>query len=116
MAYPLWAIVSAGLFVALLGAEDRARPAGRVTPAEAKAVALAHLRSLDGARFGAYHVIDANVYRDVSRNESVWIVICDSTPRSALSKAVVVDLDAATGEVVRTRRPAGARLEELPIP
>jgi hypothetical protein len=113
--YPLWALLCAAMFGALLGEEDRARPAGRLTPAEAKTIALAHLRSIDEERFGNYHVIDANAYRDVSRGERVWIVICDSTPRSALAKAVVVDLDTATGSVVRTRRPVSPRLEEFPI-
>lgn len=114
--YPAWALVCALLFVALRDAPDPARPTGRVSPLEAKAAALAHLRAFDAERFAAYHVVDAGVYSDPKRREKVWVVLCDATPRSALSRAVIVDLDAGTGRVVRTRRPAGVPIEEIAIP
>lgn len=87
-----------------------------MTPDDAKLAALSHLRSFDSDRFDSYHVIDAAVYRDVKRDAKVWVVICDSTPRSALARAVVVDIDAASGEVIRSRRPSEAEIEEFPIP
>jgi hypothetical protein len=87
-----------------------------MTPEIAKTNALSHLRSFDPARFETYHVIDAGVYRDPELDEKVWVVICDTTPRSSLVRAVVVDLDATSGEVIRTRRPAGIEVEEFPIP
>jgi len=114
--YPAWALVCAMAFVALTGAADPSRPSGRVSPEDAKASALGHLREFDRERFVSYHVIDAGVYRDVQRDEKIWVVLCDTTPRSALARAVVVDLDADSGRVVRTRRPAGVPLEEFPIP
>lgn len=87
-----------------------------MTPAEARLAALEHLREFDPVRFADYHVIDAAVYRDLELDQRVWVVICDSTPRSALARAVVVDLDAATGNVMRSRRPSATPVEEFPIP
>ena len=114
--YPAWIVVCALLFLVLRDAPDPSRPSGRMTPAQARVTALEYLAKYDAARFGTYHVIDAAVYRDVQRDERVWVVICDSTPRSALKRAVIVDLEADTGEVVRTRRPAATPIEEFPIP
>ena len=114
--YPAWVLVCAVLFLMVRDAPDPSRPSGRMTPEKARLTALSHLRAFDAARFGEYHVIDAAVYRDLELDERVWVVICDSTPRSALRRAVVVDLDANDGVVIRTRRPASTPIEEFPIP
>jgi len=114
--YPAWLLVCAISFYALRSAPDPARPSELFTPTTAREEALGHLREFDPTRFDDYKVVDAGVYRDPASGERSWIVLCDTVPRSALKRAVVVDLDARSGKVLRTRRPAGVPVEDFRIP
>jgi hypothetical protein len=72
---------------------------------EAGQHALAALRRSDPARFGTYEVVHVTWAReDEIGSKSRWIVLCDAPQRSALERAIVVEIDPATGEPLRLRR------------
>jgi hypothetical protein len=96
--YVLWTILCAALFLALANREDPSRPHGRILNNDAANLALAALRTTaaDGARFEVVHV----AYEDHK-----WIVLCDRVPHTALREAVVVELRASDGALLRIRKP-----------
>ena len=93
--YPAWIFVCAVLFIALRGAEDPSRPRGRVLSNDAAAIAV---RVLDQRRYEAVHVA-------LSDDRKRWIVLCDAVPHTALQRAIVVELDAASGKLLKVRAP-----------
>jgi hypothetical protein len=97
--YPAWILVCAVLFLALRGADDPSRPRGRVLSNDAGAIAVRVLRTQAQYRgFEAVHVALSDDHRS-------WIVLCDAVPHTALQRAVVVELDAASGKLLKVRAP-----------
>jgi hypothetical protein len=102
--YILWIAVCGVLFVALRGAEDPSRRSGRILSNDAGDLAIAVLRQQGRRGYEAVHVAYAR--RGEGGAENRWIVLCDGVPHTALREAVVVELDAKTGALLRIRRPA----------
>jgi hypothetical protein len=103
MIYGLWIAICAILFLALSGVRDRSRPNGRILSNDAgKMAEQVLLRS--GRTYRGYHVVHI---ADPERGDADprFIVLLDSEPRSALSQAVVVELRARDGALVRMRKP-----------
>jgi hypothetical protein len=107
-AYFAWAGLCAAAFVALGDAEDPSRPRGRISPYFAEIVALDHLESLDENAYAGFETVDSAIYRDPVSGRRIWLVLCDDEQPTRLARAVVVEIDAASGRVIRTRRPGGA--------
>ena len=103
----VWAALCAFAFVALGGADDPSRPRGRISPYQAEIAALEHLRSVDTSAYARFETVDAAIYRDPSNGRRAWLVLCDDEVPTRLGHAVVVEIDAESGEVIRTRRPGG---------
>jgi hypothetical protein len=97
--YPAWILACVVLFLALRGAEDPSRPRGRVLSNDAGAIAVRIVRTLPQYRgYEAVHVALSDDHRS-------WIVLCDAVPHTALARAVVVELDAANGKLLKIRSP-----------
>ena len=105
--YAGWILLSACLFFALRHAEDPSRRHGRIlsTDAGTRAEAILHEQGLLG--YEAVHVAYAG--RGEGEREARWVVLCDKVPHSALRDAVVVELDAANGALLRIRPPVKRR-------
>jgi len=97
--YPAWILVCAVLFLALRGANDPSRPRGRVLSNDAGAIAVRILHTQPQYRgYEAVHVALSDDHRS-------WVVLCDAVPHTALQRAIVVELDAANGKLLRIRAP-----------
>ena len=104
--YPAWIVVCAILFFALRPLGDPARPPGLIGPAKAEELALQILRDDQGSEYASYQVINAAFAGEREIGPPArWIVLLDSPSSSALRQAVVVELDAASGELIRIREP-----------
>ncbi|HYM62334.1 MAG TPA: hypothetical protein VEZ11_15735 [Thermoanaerobaculia bacterium] len=104
--YVGWIAICGVLFVALSGAEDPSRRRDRILSDEAGTRALAILQKNDRARYRDYEVIHvAYAGKGEGAAEARWTVLCDRDPRSGLREAVVVELDAKDGRVLRIRAP-----------
>ena len=66
---------------------------------DAGAIAVRVLRTHPQYRgYEAVHVA-------LSDDRRSWIVLCDAVPHTALQRAVVVELDAANGKLLKVRAP-----------
>ena len=94
--YIAWIAICAGTFLAVRNAPDPSRRAGRILPNEAgdRAVIILRQRGLRG--YEAVHEAFEN---------NRWIVLCDRVPHTALREALVVELRAVDGSLVRIRKP-----------
>ncbi|HKO59381.1 MAG TPA: hypothetical protein VJ276_26170 [Thermoanaerobaculia bacterium] len=90
-----WIAICALLFAALRHADDPSRRAGRIQSNDAGRLALQHL----GPRYRGYEAVH------VAGEGGRWVVLCDAVPHTGLSRAVVVELRASDGQVVRARPP-----------
>lgn len=98
--YPAWIALCAALFIGLGGAEDPSRRRGRLLSNDAAAMAL---RQVPQKGFEAVHV--AYSPAGEAGDRARWIVLCDRVPHTALSEAVVVELDARDGHLLAIRKP-----------
>lgn len=101
--YPAWILVCAVLFFALGGLEDPSRPKGRILSIDAgrRAAAIAKQRGFRG--YDVVHV--ARARRNEGAAEERWIVLLDKVPHTRLRDAVVVELRAGDGTLLRIRKP-----------
>ncbi len=105
--YVLWIAFCAFLFVALRDAEDPSRRRGRILSIDAGRMAMEILRSRDPERFRDYHVVHIAWARAGEGGpENRWIVLADRLPHTALREALVVELGAEDGRLLRIRRPS----------
>ena len=102
--YLVWIVVCVALFFALRGLEDPSRPKGRILSIEAgrRAQAIAVQRGLAG--YEVVHV--ARARRNEGAPEDRWVVLLDKVPHTRLREAVVIEVAAADGQLLRVRRPA----------
>ena len=106
MVYPLWIIFCALAFLALRDWEDPSRPGNRIHNDEASRRALAALHRADADRFAGYTIVNVAFARKRETGTSDrWIILADRPARTALREAVVVELDARTGQVLAIRKP-----------
>jgi len=105
--FAAWTALCAAAFVSLGRAEDASRPDGRISPYLAEIVALEHLAAADATAYAQFETVDSAIDRDRESGRSVWLVLCDDARPSRLRRAVVVEVDAKSGRVTRTRRPGG---------
>jgi hypothetical protein len=104
--YLVWIALCAVLFLALRGAEDPSRRRGRILPSEAGRRAIAALQRQDPVRSRSYEVVHVAYAREgEGAPEKRWVVLVDAVPRTALRQAVVVELRAEDGSLLRVRRP-----------
>jgi hypothetical protein len=103
LAFVGWAIVCAILFVATDGLDDPSRPKGRILSVDAgeRALAIATRRGLRG--YEVVHVARGKAGEGAA--EDRWVVLLDTVPHRGIREAVVVELDAATGKLLRIRKP-----------
>jgi hypothetical protein len=103
--YVGWFALCAILFVALSNAEDPSRPKGRILSLEAgrRAMAIARQRGLSG--YEVVHVARARSGEGAAQER--WVVLLDKETHTRLREAVVVELDVATGRLLRVRKPQG---------
>jgi hypothetical protein len=101
--YLVWIAVCALLFVALGRAEDPSRPEGRILSIEAGQHALAIARQRGLKDLEVVHVAHARAGEGGA--EARWVVLLDRQRHTALREAVVVELRASDGRLVRIRRP-----------
>jgi len=106
-AYAAWTALCVAAFVALGNAEDPSRPAGRISPYLAEIAALDHLETVDPKSYANYETVDSAIYRDRESGRRVWLVLCDDEQPTRLTRAVIVEVDAASGTVIRIRPPGG---------
>ena len=101
-----WIAVCAILFFALRNAEDPSRRRGRIQSLDAGRIAMNTLRSRDADRFRDYHVVHiAWARRGEGAAEQRWIVLADRLPHTSLREAIVVEVAAEDGKLLRIRRP-----------
>lgn len=104
--YVVWIAISAAMVGGTVYLPDASRPSGRLDTEEASKRALEELHEMDPQRFGAYDVVAvAGSGRGELGPEARWVVLCDRSDRSALSEAVVVELDAGDFRLIRVRKP-----------
>jgi hypothetical protein len=104
MLYAGWIALCAVLFFALSGAGDPSRRRDRILSNEAGARAVAALAADPRYRgYEAVHVAFAAAGEGAP--EKRWVVLCDRVPHGGLDGAVVVELDAGRGTLLRIRRP-----------
>jgi hypothetical protein len=101
-----WIALCAILFLALARLEDPARPKGRILSIEAGERALGIARSRGFIDYEVVHVARARAGEGGA--EDRWIVLLDRVPHTRLARAVVVELDVATGKLLRVRAPVKA--------
>jgi hypothetical protein len=96
------------LFVALRGAEDPSRRRGRILSDDAGVRAIACLTARDANRYAGYeavHVAYAGNREGERTDVARWVVLCDRHARTSLRDAVVVELRAEDGALLRLRKP-----------
>ena len=101
--YPVWIVVCVILFFALRGLEDPSRPRGRILSLEAgrRALSIATERGLRG-----YEVVHVALARaGEGAPEDRWVVLLDKVPHTRLQEAVVVEVRAEDGTLLRIRKP-----------
>lgn len=101
--YPLW--ISAAITAAALlsGVPDASARPDRLSAAAAGERALAALAADDPALWARHEVVNAAYARRGELGpEGRWIILCDA-PRRDLDRAVVVEIDARSGRIVRIR-------------
>lgn len=103
--YVGWIAFCAILFLLLRGAEDPSRRSGRILPSEAGERALAVLRERDPRRFSSYEVLHVAFARaGEGAPERRWVVLCHRRPRTTMADAIVVELRAEDGTLLRIRK------------
>lgn len=106
LVYVVWIAISTAVIGATIYLPDTSRDEGRVESEEAGRRALAALQKLDPQRYAGYSVAAiAGSGRGELGPEARWVVLCDRSDRSGLSHAVVVELEADTGRLIRIRKP-----------
>ena len=104
--YPLWIVFCALAFLALRDFEDPSRPGHRIHNEEASRRALAALYQADAQRYAGYTIVNAAFARNRETGSGDrWIILADHPSRTALREAIVVELDARTGNVLAIRPP-----------
>ena len=95
----------AGLFIALSGLEDPARPKGRILSIDAgqRALVIAQARGLRD--YEVVHVARAKAGEGAPEHR--WVVLLDRVPHTQLRDAIVIELDVANGTLLRFRRANG---------
>lgn len=101
--YVGWIALCAVLFFALGDLEDPSRPGGRILSVQAGRRALAIARERGYRDYEVVHV--ARARRNEGAAEERWVVLLDKVPHTRLREAVVVELDSATGTLLRIRKP-----------
>lgn len=97
-----WTALCAILFVVLGGAEDPARPKGRILSLDAGRRALAVARTRGLRDYEVVHVARARPGEGGTQER--WVVLLDKVPHTSLEQAVVIELDAASGTPLKIRR------------
>lgn len=100
-----WIALCALLFLLLAGAEDPSRPKGRILSIDAGNRALAFARQRGLRDYEVVHV--ARARKGEGAGEERWVVLLDRVPHTRLREAVVVEVDASEGRLLRIRRPKG---------
>jgi len=104
--YAAWIVLCAILFFALRGAEDPSRRRGRIQSIDAGTVALSILRDRDAREYDRYEVVHVAYARaGEGAAETRWVVLLDRVPHTSLREAVVVELRAEDGSLLRIRKP-----------
>ncbi len=100
-----WIAICAILFFALRGLEDSSRRPGRILSNDAGRRALSILRERD-VRYRTYEAVHVAYARaGEGAPENRWVVLCDAVPHTALRGAIVVELRAEDGSLLRIRKP-----------
>ncbi len=102
--YAGWIALCAILFFALAGAEDPSRRHDRILSTDAGEMAERLLRASAPA-YAHYDVVHVAYASRGEGGEARWIVLLDGEPHSAMQKAVVVELRASDGALLRIRKP-----------
>jgi hypothetical protein len=103
--YLAWIAICAILFFALRGFEDPSRRPGRILSADAGRRAITILRA-QNPKYFAFHVVHVAWARaGEGAPEERWVVLADRVPHTALGDAVIVELRASDGSLLRIRRP-----------
>jgi hypothetical protein len=102
--YVLWIVLCAGLFLILQPTEEQAARSNRLPSKTAGEIAQQIVRKSDPERWGGHDVVNVAYSREGEAGpEARWIVLLDRQPRSGLAEAVVVELEPATGALIRIR-------------
>ncbi len=103
--YAVWIVLCAAAFLALSRAEDPSRRSGRILNDEAGVIAQRLVRDR-GPEFRDFEVVHiAWASKGEVGPEARWVVLLDSKRHSGLSRAVVLELRAEDGALLRVRRP-----------
>ena len=104
--YIAWILLCAILFFALRGTEDPSRRSGRIQSLDAGNIALGILRARDARKYERYEVVHVGYARaGEGAAERRWVVLLDDVPHTGLREAVVVELRAEDGSLLRIRKP-----------
>lgn len=102
--YAAWIVLCGALFFGLAGAKDPSRPHGRILSDDAGRIAQQLLQSRGDAYRGYDVVHVAYASRSEEQPEARWIVLLDAEPHTAMRRAVVVELRASDGALVKIRK------------
>ena len=104
--YLAWIALCVILFLAFRGAEDPSRRRGRIQSNNAGAIALSILRDRDAREYDRYEVVQVAYARaGEGAPEKRWVILLDRIPHTGLRDAVVVELRAEDGSLLRIRKP-----------
>ena len=97
-----WIALCTTLFIVFGGAEDPARPEGRILSIDAgyRAQEIARAQGLRG--YEVVHVARARAGE--GGREDRWVVLLDRVKHTELKEAVVIELNAATGTPIKIRK------------
>lgn len=100
--YFAWIALCVVLFLSLRGLEDPSRPKGAILSIDAGRRALAIGQSRGLTDYEVVHV--ARAKRGEGAPEDRWVVLLDKLPHTSLRQAVVIEIRATDGELLRIRR------------
>ena len=103
--YPAWILICVALFFALRQLPDPARPSGRIDRDSASRLALQYLVQ-SNARYGS-HTPEHIAFSPSGElgPEARWVVLCYRDEASGFHDAMVVEVRASDGALIRIRRP-----------
>jgi hypothetical protein len=106
LVYPAWILVCAVLFLVLRELPDPSRQTDRLDRDSAAKRAVMHLMNSDRERFGGYEAVHTAFSPAGELGpEARWVVLCDRKQGGALRDAIVVEMRAADGKLIRIRPP-----------
>lgn len=106
LVYPAWILLCVGLFFVLRQLPDPAHQDNRLDRDAAGRRAIQYLMQSDPGRYRSYEAVHTALSPTGELGpEARWVVLCDRPETGGLSDAMVVELRASDGALIRIRPP-----------